>query len=151
MEVGLPLKEDEPRPCRFWAGTRNSIDYSMVVYAGLNPTDWMWIGAARKGVLHKILLNDEQASKCLVADGVYRPSHSEWEEIYKDFRQGDNTYRHREYGNYVDSLVPLPDYLSGYRCPEVLIPFSVEVSICRLKSFYYNTCARLDRNLRKPP
>jgi len=139
----------DPRQCRFWAGTRNSIDFSMVVYAGFDPKDWMWIGAAREGVLHKIMLSAEQASKCLVADGVYRPSDNEWEEIHEDFRRGrHNTYLLREYEHYVGSLVLLPEYKSGYRCAEVLIPLSVEASICRLKSFYYKIYARMDRNLR---
>lgn len=103
--------------------------------AGLNPTDWMEM--VRDGMtLHKIVLDKEQASLCVVAEGLSRPTEKEIEE----FREKERiplvgSQRRYVCENYEKSFVPLLEYIGGYNLPEVLIPISVETEIV--------TCARL--------
>ena len=99
--------------------------YNKIVYAGLNPTDWMDIMGAF--TLHKIVLDKQQAELCVVAEDYFRPTDKELAEFIErthgSYVGSLNDYRNK---NYKSSFVPLIKYSGGYNRPEVLIPFSVK-------------------------
>lgn len=111
--------------------------HNYVVFAGLKPTDWMWLGRARTGVLHKIELTEEQASQCVVAEQEFRPTEEEINEYLE--RTGRNVVGSLigySIEQYEKSFIPLLDYDGGYILPEVLIPFEVDAKICRVKTWW---------------
>ena len=117
--------------------------HNKIVLAGLKPTDWMWIGRARAGELHKIILNKEQARHCVVAEGSFRPTDEELDEFRKE--KGlrlIGSWRAYELDKYEDTFFPLLEYEGGYNCPEVLIPFPVDAQLKWLLSFYLKIKAR---------
>jgi hypothetical protein len=97
------------------------------VRAGLNPLDWMRMMKRRGIVLHKIVLNRQQAERCVVAEGCFIPTYEEFSEFgKKKDMQPVGVLRYYQDENYEKSFVPLLKYLGGYNLPEVLIPFSVK-------------------------
>jgi len=131
-----PSKKFIPRKNRSW-GDLKLKSYDYVVFAGLKPTDWMWLGRARIGFLHKIELTEEQASQCVVAEQNFRPTEEEIDEYHK--RTGKDiaisliTYPMEQYEK---SFIPLLNYDGGYFLPEVLIPFEVDAKICKIKTWW---------------
>jgi hypothetical protein len=113
-----------------------SHDY--VVFAGLKPTDWMWLSRENvREALHKIELSEEQAQLCVVAEQDFRPNDDEMTEYLK--RTGRTivgSYHGYSRENYEDSFIPLPEYVGGYYQPEVLIPFDIDAKICYLKTWW---------------
>jgi hypothetical protein len=97
------------------------------VRAGLNPLDWMQMMKERGIVLHKIILDRQQAERCVVAEGCFMPTYEELSEFRKTkHMQPVGVLRYYQDENYEKSFVPLLKYSDGYNLPEVLIPFSVK-------------------------
>jgi len=127
------------------------------VRAGLNPIDWMEMMKGDGIVLHKIVLNREQAELCVVAEGLFRPT----EEEIAEFRERLHvplvgSQRRYDCENYEKSFVRLLEYSRWYNLPEVLIPFSVKADIVscagvfiwfwRLKTWFAHKKMRKSRN-----
>ena len=107
--------------------------HDKVVFAGLNPTDWMWLSRENvRGVLHKIELFEEQAQRCVVAEQDFRPTDDEMNEYLKRTSSTIvGSYHGYSRENYEDSFIPLPNYNGEHYLPEVLIPFEVEGKVDR--------------------
>ncbi len=104
--------------------------HNRVVHAGLNPFDWeSWV-RSEGTVLHKIVLNKQQAELCVVAEGFFRSTEKELDEFIE--RKGISmigSQRVFEEDNYEKSFVPLLEYSGDYNLPEVLIPFCVKAKV----------------------
>jgi len=129
-----PTKRFEPRRNRSW-GDLKLKSHNYVVFAGLTPIDWIWLGCARTGVLHKIELTEEQASQCVVAEQNFRPTEKE---INKYLERTGKSIVGSLIGysmeQYEKSFIPLPDYNGEHNLPEVLIPFEVEAKAEMLRT-----------------
>jgi len=103
----------------------------------------LWIGRARAGELHKIILNEQQARQCVVAEGDFRPTDEELDEFReeKGLRR-IGSWRAYELDKYEGTFIPLLEYEGEHNCPEVLIPFPVDAQVKRLSSFYLKIKAR---------
>lgn len=103
--------------------------HNKVVYAGLNPVDWMET-MGKGATLHKIILTKQQAELCVVAEACFRPTD---EELGKFIEKKQllliGGARNYTYEHYEESFIPLLEYSDGYNLPEVLIPFSVKAEI----------------------
>lgn len=121
-----PTRLFEPLENHYWtsAGLRFK-SHNKVVYAGLNPVDWMET-MGKGATLHKITLTKQQASFCVVAEACFRPRD---EELVKFMEKKHislvGSVRSYTYEHYEESFVPLLRYSGGYNLPEVLIPFLV--------------------------
>lgn len=112
-------------------------NYDKVVYAGLNPRDWMDIKAEPNRVLHKIVLTQEKAKLCVVAEGSFKPTDEELIGFIKERNiELVSSLTRYEQENYEKSFVPFLNYSGGYNLPEVLIPFAVDAKICWFYTFY---------------
>ena len=121
-----PSKVFQPVENPFW--TRRGITFAThnkVVYAGLNPLDWMWKKSV-DGVLHKIVLTKDQVRLCVVAEGSFRPSDEEMDQFIES-RGIPDLGSHWEYvdEHYEQSFIPFIEYSGGMNLPEVLVPFAV--------------------------
>lgn len=131
-----PSNRFSPIKNRSW-GDLKLKSHDLVVFAGLKPTDWMWLGRARTGVLHKIELTKEQASQCVVAEQEFRPTEEEINKyLERTGRSIFGSYRGYSREQYEKFFIPLLDYKGGYILPEVLIPFEVDAKICRIKTWW---------------
>lgn len=98
--------------------------------AGLNPLDWMQMMDGCGTVLHKIVLDKEQAKRCMVAEGCFTPTYEQLSEFARRRHMARiGILRYFQDENYEKSFVPLLGYSGGYNLPEVLIPFSVKAEI----------------------
>jgi len=103
--------------------------HNKVVYAGLNPVDWMET-MGKGATLHKIILTKQQAELCVVAEACFRPTDEELGKfIEKKQLPLIGGARNYTYEHYEESFIPLLEYSDGYNLPEVLIPFSVKAEI----------------------
>ena len=126
-----PAKVFEPKenPQWFDAGIKSKFPNG-VVLVGLNPIDWMEIMGGEGNVLHKIVLNKQQAELCVVAEASFRPIENELTEFIKRKKMpliGSLKAYQKE--NYKASFVCLLKYSGGYNLPEVLIPFPVKAEV----------------------
>ena len=122
--------EENPQWFMEKSGKRKKFrSHNRVVLAGLNPFDWMEIMKGEGIVLHKIVLNKQQAELCVVAEA--EPSKEKIEEFIerKHIFLGLSGRRKYQEENYERSFVPLLEYLGGYDLPEVLIPFPVKAKV----------------------
>lgn len=104
--------------------------HNSVVRAGLNPINWMEMMGRDGIVLHKIVLNKQQAELCVVAEGLFRPTEEEITEFTERMHIPlIGSRRKYDYENYEKSFVCLLEYSGSYNLPEVLIPFSVKAEI----------------------
>jgi hypothetical protein len=112
----------------YWVKARIRFkSHNEVVYAGLNPIDWMEVSGGEGVTLHKIVLTRQQAELCVVAEGRFRPTDEKLTEFIERMHIPDiGSYREYEYENYEKSFVPLLEYSGGYNLPEVLIPFPIK-------------------------
>lgn len=100
------------------------------VRAGLNPLDWKQMTEGCGLALHKIVLDEQQAEKCVVAEGCFNPTDEQLSELMKRRHMLPiGILRYYQDENYEKSFVPLLKYSGGYNLPEVLIPFSVKARI----------------------
>lgn len=137
---------------RSW-GDRDYFNFTYVVFACIDPTDWMWVRSSRGEVLHKIVLNEEQAKHCVVAEQNFMPSIKELEDYARE-TGGTSIGRYDRYcaEKYPNSFIPLPDYDGQHSLPEVLIPFEVEAHPQWLRTYWLKIKARyLEPELRKHP
>ncbi len=131
-----PSKKFLPKKNRSW-GEMELGSHEYVVFAGLNPTDWMWLSSKVRGVVHKIELSEEQAQRCVVAEQDFRPSDDEMNEFLKRTgRTRVGSYHSYSKEKYEDSFIPLPEYVGGHFLPEVLIPFEIDATTCYLKTWW---------------
>jgi len=100
--------------------------HNKCVRAGLNPFDWMGSGK----VLHKIVLDKQQAEHCVVAEGCFNPTYNELLDFAKRRQiRPIGILRYYQDDNYEKSFVQLLEYSDEHNLPEVLIPFSVKARI----------------------
>lgn len=124
-----PSKTFTPTESPFYSGIRFK-SHNRCVRAGLNPLDWMQMMKGCGIVLHKIVLDRQQAERCVVAEGCFIPTYEELSEFgKKKHMQPVGVLRYYQDENYEKSFVALLNYSGGYNLPEVLIPFSVEARI----------------------
>jgi hypothetical protein len=78
-------------------------------------------------VLHRISLDKQEAERCVVAEGWFRPNDEELSRFIerKNIRLIGSLRTYAE-EHYEKSFVPLLRYSGNYNRPEVLIPFSVK-------------------------
>lgn len=149
-----PSKKFKPTKNRSW-GDMNLKSYNFVVFAGLKPTDWAWLfnGSylqSRGLVLHKIMLTEQKASLCVVAEQKFRPTEEEINRYLE--RTGRNLvgslvgYSMEQYEK---SFIPLCEYKGGYNLPEVLIPFEVEAKVDGIRTLWLKLKARMRAFLRR--
>ena len=142
-----PSKHFTPIRTLSW-GNQEYNSHNFVVFAGLNPTDWLW--KARKGVLHKIKLTEEQASQCLVAEQQFRLSDKEINEYIE--QTGSRHIRDLEIEQYIKSFILLTKYQGGYIQPEVLIPFEVDAEIDWFRTYWLRFKKQfINPNFKSPP
>lgn len=114
--------------------------FNYVVFAGLSPTAWIWIGRARPSegaVLHRISLNREEASRCVVAEQYFDPSEKEIDEyLMRTGRKRIGSLNGYSREQYPLSFIPLPEYDDEHNMPEVLIPFEVEANVDWIRTYW---------------
>jgi hypothetical protein len=128
--------------------------YEMIVYAGLSPEDWFDTSGRRKGsILHRIDLTYEQAEKCVVAEGIFRPHFHDLLRFAEERGlRMIGLQTHYENEMYQKTITPLLEYTGGLIVPEVLIPFSVRAKKSWLKSLMMKSRRWILTNLgRYPP
>ena len=132
-----PSKKFLPKKNRSW-GELELKSHEYVVFAGLNPTDWMWLSRPKvRGVLHKIELSEEQAQLCVVAEQDFRPSDDEMNEyLIRTGRTRVGSNRGYSKEKYEGSFIPLPRYNEEHFLPEVLIPFEINAKSCYLITWW---------------
>jgi hypothetical protein len=121
-----PAKMFEPTENPYLA-EKKFRSHNIAVRAGLNPIDWMRLLKQKGIVLHRIVLNMEEADLCVVAEGAFRPTEQQIREfIEKEGISLIGSRRRYIKEKYEESFVPLLEYQGDYNLPEVLIPFSVK-------------------------
>jgi hypothetical protein len=120
-----PSKIFEPTASIFYKGITFK-SHNKCVHAGLTPLDWTGFGK----VLHKIVLDKQQAKQCVVAEGCFIPSYNELSDFAKKRQMGSvGILRYYQNEKYEKSFVPLLEYSGHYNQPEVLIPFPVKANV----------------------